>query len=138
MYDYDQPRDTPDSERVRVSTPPLDLQVSYRFGPPLVYVSGELDHASADQLRKVLDAELTERPKVLLLEFSKLSYMDSGGLGLVFETIGRVEAGGWLGVVGAHDNVRRLMDMTGLSDQSNLRVIQALDGVPAALASLQD
>lgn len=104
------------------SSPGLDLQVSYRLGAPLVYVRGELDHQTAAQLREVIDEETAASPKALLLEISGLAYMDSGGLSLVFDTLNRMKGNGWLGVIGATAHVSRLMEITGLTDQTGFRV----------------
>lgn len=103
------------------TSPALDLQVSYRLGAPLVYITGELDHQTASQLRAVIDEEVAASPPALLLEISGLTYMDSGGLSLVFDTLSRMKGNGWLGVVGATTHVSRLMEITGLTDQRGFR-----------------
>ena len=114
-------------------TPALDLQVSYRLGAPLVYVKGELDHQTAPQLRAIIDEESAGAPRALLLELSELSYMDSGGLSLVFDTINRLEGKGWLGVIGATQPVSRLMEITGLTDRPGLRILPDLASAAFAL-----
>ena len=111
----------------------LDLQVSYRLGIPLVYVKGELDHHTASRLRDVIDEESATSPRAVILDLSELSYMDSGGLSLIFETITRLKAKGWLGVVGATRSVSRLMEITGLTDQPGLRVLADLAAAAEAL-----
>ncbi len=67
---------------------PLDLQISYRLGAPLVYVSGELDHQTAPRLRVVIDEEQAARPRAIILDLSKVTYIDSGGLSLIFDVSG--------------------------------------------------
>jgi anti-anti-sigma factor len=94
--------------RSRIAGPNLDLQVSYRLGAPLIYVKGELDHDTAGYFRDVLEQELGDDAPVLILDFSELAYVDSGGLSLMFDTIQRFKSSGWLGVVGANPGVRRL------------------------------
>ena len=122
----------------RQASPPLGIQTSYRFGVPLIYVSGELGHDSAEQLRATVDLELAGRPGVLLLECSQLVYIDSGGLSLLFETARKVKDGGWLGIVNPSKNVRRLAEITGLHERDGFRIIDDLAGVPPALAKPQD
>ena len=115
------------------AAPPLDTQVSYRFGVPLIYVSGELDHGSAGRLRQVVEEELGAGPVRLLLEFSRVAYMDSGGLSLLFEAVKKVGERGWLGLVAPNQNVRKLVEMTGLIDQKGFRIIENLETLPAML-----
>jgi anti-anti-sigma factor len=112
---------------------PFDAQVSYRFGVPLIYVEGELDYESVDELREVIDEELSSDQSVLLLEFSRLAYMDSRGLSLLFSTLERLRGTGWLGVVNPKPNVRKLAEMTGLADRDGFLFIEDLESVPAAI-----
>ena len=112
---------------------PLDLQVSYRPGAPLIYIKGELDHQSTPQLRAVIEEELDSTPPALILEMSGVTYMDSGGLSLMFDTLTRLKGKGWLGVVGATPAVGRLMEITGLTDQADFRALPDLSAAAAAL-----
>ena len=49
-----------------------------------VRVRGEIDHHTASEIRRGIDAVLFEkRPKKLLLDLSAVSFMDSSGLGLI-------------------------------------------------------
>ncbi len=112
---------------------PLDLQISYRLGAPLVYVKGELDHQTTPQLRAVIQEESAAKPPALILDMTEVAYMDSGGLSLMFDTLTLLKGTGWLGVVGAKPPVARLMEITGLTDQAGFR---ALRDLPAAAAAL--
>jgi|GEM_PF-1684627 len=123
------------------SRPPatrLDTEVSYRFGVPLIYVSGELDHDSAGYLQGVIAQELNEQTRALLLDVSELGYMDSGGLSLMFETLATLKDRGWLGMIGAKGGVQKLIELTGLADRPGFRIFPDLKGVQAAVADLQD
>ena len=110
------------SPRSDASGSPLDLQVSYRLGVPLIYVKGELDHATSVFLREAIDDELKQDPPALLLEFSGLAYMDSGGLSLMFETVKRFDGSFGVGVIGANPTVNRLLEVTGLVDHPSFSV----------------
>ncbi len=112
--------------RSHMMSPPLDLQVSYRLGAPLVYVKGELDHEAAPQLRAVIAEEMAQSPPAVIIEISKFSYMDSGGLALMFDTLSTLRGAAWLGVVGATSPVSRLMEITGLADQTGFRMLPDL------------
>jgi len=118
--------------------PQLSWQVSYRSGRPLIYVRGELDHSTAGILRGAINDELREGAPVLLLDFTDLTYMDSGGLSLMFETVQRFKEPGWLGVVGANPGVCRLMEITGLVDHRSFRLLPDLSAANTALSTPED
>ena len=121
------------SPRSNASGSPLDLQVSYRLGAPLIYVKGELDHDTAGHLREAIDEELKNNPAALLLEFSGLAYMDSGGLSLMFETVKRFQGPAGVGVVGANSAVGRLLEITGLIDHPSFSLFSDQRAAAAAL-----
>jgi anti-anti-sigma factor len=111
----------------------LSCQVSYRLGHPLIYTRGEFDHDTAGILRRAINEELTGAADILLLDFSELTYMDSGGLALMFDTVQRFKEPGWLGVIGANAGVSRLMEITGLVDHPLFRLLPDLQAAQAAL-----
>ncbi len=48
------------------------------------YISGEIDHHSAKEIRKEIDINVQKlNPTDLYLDFSKVDFMDSSGIGLV-------------------------------------------------------
>ncbi len=112
----------------------LRTQVSYRFGVPLLYLSGELDRHSHDDLRALIEQELASRPSGLLLECSELAFIDSGGLSLLFETLKSLEDRRWLGIVSPNVGVLKLIEMTGLTDRPGVRVYSDLAAVKKALS----
>ncbi len=127
MGRYQEPSD------LRSNSQQLSCQVSYRLGRPLIYARGEFDHDSACILRQAINEELTDASDILLLDFSELTYMDSGGLALMFDTVQRFKAPGWLGVIGANAGVSRLMEITGLVDHPLFRLFPDLHAAHAAL-----
>lgn len=118
-----------------LGTQPLDMQVSYRFGVPLLYVSGELDSAAASKFREAIVQELGSKPEALLLEVSGLDYIDSAGLNVLFDVVRLVKGGAWLGLVAAQTHVARLAELTGLTEHKHFRLLADLTDVPRALSS---
>lgn len=81
-----------------------------------VYLSGEIDHCSADRLRKEIESLLADaRIRRLTLDFEQVSFMDSSGVGMI---IGRYrtmrERGGTMTACGLHPPVEKLFHMAGL------------------------
>ena len=84
----------------------------------------ELDHHAARRIREQIDEELyRERPEVLVLDFSAVSFMDSSGLGLI---LGRCERADCLGasvkLVGLSDTLYKLIRLCGIERVKNLSV----------------
>ena len=80
------------------------------------YLSGEIDHHTAEGLRQTIDRKLLQdKPGVLCLHFGKVEFMDSSGVGLV---MGRYRClstyGGKLEICGMSRAVERIMRMSGI------------------------
>ena len=85
-------------------------------GTLTVCLTGELDHSSADRVRRELD-ELILDPKIkrLVFDMKDLCFMDSSGIGLM---IGRYKQmnrrGGSVAVMSADARVDKIFEMAGL------------------------
>ncbi len=108
------------------------IEVSQHLGSPLVVLSGEIDHHSANQVRLALERELVSPDQVVLFDLNGLTYLDSGGLALLFDLIRTLEEG-WVGVIRPSPGVRRLLQISGLDTQEKFRVFDDLEEARAAL-----
>lgn len=77
------------------------------------YLSGEIDHHSAQLLRSQIDNEIGGRmPEVLLLDFTGVGFMDSSGVGLILGRSKRMQAlDGQLVVQHAPTNIQRMLNL---------------------------
>lgn len=77
----------------------MSVRFEYTEKELTAYLSGEIDHHTAADLRENIDNfAQTRRPEVLKLDFNDVTFMDSSGVGLVMGRIrtmnslnGRVE-----------------------------------------------
>ena len=81
------------------------------------YLSGDIDHHSARDMRESIDAiAQMKKPSLLRLDFSGVKFMDSSGIGLI---MGRYRLmalyGGIVRVVNVPDELERMMNLSGLS-----------------------
>jgi anti-sigma B factor antagonist len=84
----------------------------------ILILNGEVDAFTASNLKKEI-LELTESAEtnLLVLEMSRVSYMDSTGIGVIIAGYKSVKKnGGSLVVQGLTSRVKRLFDITGLSE----------------------
>ena len=89
-----------------------------------VGIGCEIDHHTAKMIREIADAQLIERrPKVLVLDFSGVSFMDSSGIGLILGRLAKAEEiGARVEVVGLCANLLRLVRMSGIEKQRGITV----------------
>ena len=82
----------------------------------IVALEGELDHSSAPQVRDELDELLGNRHvKKLVLDFSRLAFMDSSGLGVL---MGRyrilTQRGGQMMIKNVSSTMDRILNLSGM------------------------
>lgn len=96
----------------------------------VVALVGEVDATNSDELHDLLDSVGRERPALVLIDLSGLSFMDSTGLRMLLRS-SRVldQQGGVLGLVSPQAAVVRVLQLT-KADQ----LIPVYDSVDAALA----
>ena len=87
------------------------------------YLSGEIDHDSAAKIRAHVDASVQSlKPKLLCLDFSRVGFMDSSGVGLVMGRFRQMKLlGGRLRVQNYSDSLYRIFAMSGLEGLGVLR-----------------
>ncbi len=79
------------------------------------FLSGELDHHHAKEIREAVDFAVREQfPPVLILDFRQVSFMDSSGIGLI---LGRSrlleEYGGVLEIHNPPPHIRKVLRISG-------------------------
>ena len=95
----------------------------------IVRLAGELDHYCAQSVRRELDALIAD-PSVryLVLDFTRLQFMDSSGIGVILGRYRQLrDRGGAVGVVHMNAHIARIFHMSGMD-----RVIRQLDKQEAA------
>ena len=85
--------------------------------PGVLVVSGELDIATVDELVAGARAALDSGTSVLRIDVSGVTFVDSTGLGALVRLRNEAEQHGRrLDLVGVRPELRRVLDLTGLSE----------------------
>lgn len=109
----------------------LTLATRAHDGHTVVSMRGELDIASADDLRRHLREARSTHGDHVILELTDLEFMDSHGLSVIIACYKSVStADGSLTLVGARPIIRRTLEITGID-----RRLPLFDTVEAAAAS---
>lgn len=77
---------------------------------------GELDHYSANKVRERIDKSVDNYGmKNLIFDFSRVSFMDSSGIGMVLGRYRRMGGGeGRLAIAGCSESVRNILNLAGV------------------------
>jgi len=94
-----------------VIDPGLTIEESWQDGLPVLSLRGDADVLSAPLLRRAL-ADVTERFRVVVLDLSGVSFLDSTALSVLVVARRRLT----IRVTGMRPHVRKVFDVTGLSD----------------------
>jgi anti-sigma B factor antagonist len=96
--------------------------------PPVVAVSGEIDVATAPQLRECLHSVIARGESTVVLDLLGVTFLDSTALGVLVGALKRCrELGGELHVVVADPRIMKIFEITGLTN-----VFSIVDSVQAA------
>lgn len=80
-----------------------------------VMLAGELDHHNAAEIRETLDSMLDSSVKELILDMSKVTFMDSSGIGIVLGRYKRMrQRDGVLYLSGLSGNAEKILRMAGV------------------------
>ena len=94
----------------------MSVEIEIKGETMIAKLIGELDHHTAASIREQIDnsAELN-MPSLLILDFEKLSFMDSSGIGLVLGRYRNLsKRGAELKVIGVSPQIYKVMRLSGI------------------------
>jgi len=108
----------------------LNIRLTNRGNTLVAALNGELDHHTADYIRQKLDAEmLKSTTKNVVLDFSKVTFMDSSGIGVIMGRYKNIQKlNGKMSLAGVNERIRRIFEMSGL-----LKLMSAYDSIDEAI-----
>lgn len=102
----------------------------------MIVIRGDVDHGTCGSVDKVLEEAILQGSSVLILDLSEVSYIDSGGLSVLFSAGRQVREAGWIGLVGPNTSVRRLLEIVGALADPAFRLFEDRAAAEAALAEM--
>lgn len=99
----------------------LDLESRIDGDVATVSVRGEIDVATAPLLRETLHELVQGGATRIVLECRELAFLDSSGIGLLVATRKRLGDGGELVIDSPPSHVRKVLELTGVTEELSLR-----------------
>lgn len=80
------------------------------------YLSGELDHHTATEMRQKIDTSIElNMPSLLILDFENVTFMDSSGIGLVLGRYAKLsKLGANMHISGTSPQIYKVMKLAGV------------------------
>lgn len=94
----------------------MDTTFALRGSTLIAELAGEIDHHCCDRIRNDIDNQIAlYEARYLILDFSKVTFMDSSGIGMVLGRYKKMKAlGGTVTIRGAGRLVKQILDMSGV------------------------
>jgi len=95
----------------------MSVRLSNSGDTLIAYLSGEIDHHSAAEMRFFIDGELERStPSLIVFDFTGVEFMDSSGIGLI---LGRLRViSGWGGkaaIQNPRPQIKKMLALAGLN-----------------------
>jgi len=103
----------------------VEISVSTCVDVPLLLLRGELDHPASDLLRSTIRRATGEGGGSVLLDLSRVTYLDSGGLSVLYDILDHLPEGAVLGAISPTADVLRMLAIIGLTGQPAFRVFES-------------
>ena len=102
----------------------MELKYEQKGSALKVVLPSEIDHHSAKTVREETDVWIGKlQPKTVVLDFSKVTFMDSSGIGLIIGRYKRtVTFGGRVVVECANERIENLLRMAGMDKLVEIHV----------------
>ncbi|MGI6678814.1 MAG: STAS domain-containing protein [Dehalobacterium sp.] len=95
------------------------MKLDFKYEKDRLYASidGEIDLSVAAHLRQELDQNLDRKQaRHLILDLTKVSFIDSSGLGVILGRYKRLsEIGGTVKIYGVNDQIEKILELSGFN-----------------------
>ena len=99
--------------------------------PNVLPLEGEIDLHVSPEVAEALRTMTAKKPKVVVIDLAKVTYLDSSGLAVLIEGMQKVqEYGGKFAVAGVQESVQHILEIARLD-----QVFQIFPDVDSALAA---
>ena len=99
----------------------MEVKIKIDKNALFIFLEGDIDHHSAKSIRESIDREIEKiRPNLLVLDFKKVNFMDSSGIGLIMGRYKLVKTlKGSLKIINTSQRIERIIKLSGLYNLKN-------------------
>ncbi|HOQ76528.1 MAG TPA: anti-sigma factor antagonist [Thermoclostridium sp.] len=96
----------------------MDVRFKRDGNSLVVMIEGEIDHHTASRIRERIDSKFLMEPvKNMVLDLSRVTFMDSAGIGLILGRMNRVKLiGGSMVIRKPRPEIQRILRMSGIKE----------------------
>lgn len=99
----------------------LELEPRPTSDGTVVVVRGEIDMATAPQLRDLLNRLVNDSTESIVLECEHLDFLDSSGIGVLVATTKGLADGRTITIDAPQPHVRKVLELTGVAEHVTIR-----------------
>ena len=106
----------------------MKLNVQTHNDVPVVQVSGEIDHWNAPEFEQKINKLIENGHNEVVVDFSDLSYIDSGGVSVLFLELQKIrDLKGKLTVVTENKNIIKILSLVQITKQDCFALKKSID-----------
>ncbi len=100
------------------------MKITFSEGVLTAFVEGEIDHHTAPSIRREIDSRIErDKPELLKLDYSGVTFMDSSGIGLIMGRYKLISAySGKIEVVNVPRNMAKVVKLSGIEKLGKITV----------------
>lgn len=89
-----------------------------------VFIKGEIDHHSSFEIKDIIDSQILKTsPKIVVLNFDRVTFMDSSGIGLILARYKFAQnCGTSLYVEGVNNQTKKILSLAGIKTINEITV----------------
>lgn len=101
---------------------------------PVIKADGEIDHWRSPELEQKINEVIEKGTKDIILDFSELTYLDSGGVSVLFLELQKLQSkNGRLIIVTDNENIIKILSLVKITKQKRFLLVpevgEAVDAV---------
>jgi anti-sigma B factor antagonist len=112
----------------------MDARLTSLGDIPLIVPKGDIDHSNCQDVERLFDDAFSGGGDKVLVDLSQVSYIDSGGLSVLFTASRHLRDKGWLGLIAPNTSVCRLLEIVGVLADPGFRIFADRAAATAALS----
>lgn len=111
------------AENLKKGDKKVNVKIKNEGKTLIAFIEGDIDHHTAKDIREYIDNNVeSANPNLLKIDFSKVQFMDSSGIGLIMGRYRLMQLlKGKLEVINVPENIKKLIKLSGLTSLNIIR-----------------